>query len=176
MTFSNVPVAIDDLPDFAEIQYLELEPGYARLVLAVTLVVEAFIFVAAMTVWFLAVGLEAGAAGVTNGMVIAVALFAVMVLIAAYTFKSARVIGYAVREHDLMRRSGIFFHKEVVQPLRRVQHVEVNRGPLEKRLGLASISLFSAGSGKATFTIPGLKLITAVRLRRYVLQSERRSS
>ena len=62
----------------------------------------------------------------------------------------------------------------MIQPIRRIQHVELTREPVEKRLGLANLRLYSAGSGKATFAIPGLRLLTAARTRRYVLQAGRR--
>jgi uncharacterized protein len=173
MTFSNIEVAIDDLPSFTEIEFRELEPAYARLVLGIVLMVEGFLLLVGLLVWFLAIRPAAGPAGGYVAAIVFCVAMLVMVLNALYRYKAARAIGYAVREHDLLRRSGLFWQKEVVQPLRRVQHVELNRGPIEKRVGLASISLFSAGSGRATFTIPGLKLITAARLRRYVLRTER---
>jgi len=170
MTFTNLEVAIDDLPSFTEIEFRQLESAYARLVLGIVLMVEGFLLLVGLLVWFLAIR---PAGGYVVAIVFCVATL-VMVLNAVYRYKAAKAIGYAVREHDLLRRSGLFWQKEVVQPLRRVQHVELTRGPIEKRVGLASISLFSAGSGRATFTIPGLKLITAARLRRYVLRTDRK--
>lgn len=172
MTFSNRPVGADELPDFSRVAYTELEAGYAWLVLAATLAVEGVIGMSMLLFWFIKIRPQTDTVDTTVLVAGASALLVAMGLIAFYRFKAARAITYAVREHDVLRRSGLFFQQEVIQPLRRVQHVELNRGPLEKRMGLASISLFSAGSGKATFTIPGLKLITAERLRRYVLRSE----
>jgi membrane protein YdbS with pleckstrin-like domain len=96
----------------------------------------------------------------------------IFLLLPIYRFKATRAIGYAVREHDLILKSGLFWQKEVIQPIRRIQHVELTRGPLEKRLGFANVRLFSAGSARATFTIPGLRLITAARIRRHVLSAE----
>jgi hypothetical protein len=66
-------------------------------------------------------------------------------------------------------RKGIFFFSETIQPLVRVQHVELKRGPVEKRYGLASLKIFSAGLGKETFTLPGLLLADAERVRTHVL-------
>jgi len=49
----------------------------------------------------------------------------------------------------------------------------MERGPIDKWAGLAKLKLFSAGSMRETFTIPGLPLRTAARIRRYVLNLQR---
>jgi len=41
-------------------------------------------------------------------------------------------------------------------PYVRVQHIDTNRGPLERFLGLASLRVYTAGSQGADMRIPGL--------------------
>ncbi len=93
-------------------------------------------------------------------------------LIGGYRYFWCRRVGFGVREHDVVLHVGVVQFRETIQPLIRVQHVELTRGPLEKRLGLARLKLFSAGSAGATFSIPGLSLRNAAKLRRYVLTSK----
>lgn len=88
-------------------------------------------------------------------------------------WKTASVIRYAVREHDVILQTGIFWRKETVQPIARIQHVEQSQGPLDKRFGLYTLKLFSAGTGHVTFQIPGLDARTAARLRRFLLERAR---
>jgi membrane protein YdbS with pleckstrin-like domain len=85
-------------------------------------------------------------------------------LIAAHPKK-----GYALREHDLHFCCGLFFYKHLCQPILRIQHVEIKRGLAERRLGLASLIVYSAGSTLDTFQIPGLELEQAVKMRGYIL-------
>lgn len=76
---------------------------------------------------------------------------------------------YALREHDLHYQSGLIFKSMVSQPILRIQHIEIKRGPLERKAGLATIQVFSAGGATYTFFIPGLEHEKAIQLRQYIL-------
>jgi membrane protein YdbS with pleckstrin-like domain len=77
---------------------------------------------------------------------------------------------YALRELDLHFSSGLIFKKMVSQPITRIQHIELKRGPLERYKGLASLQVFSAGGAMFTFEIPGLTLKTAQHIRQFILK------
>jgi membrane protein YdbS with pleckstrin-like domain len=66
-------------------------------------------------------------------------------------------------------RKGFFWRKQIIQPLVRLQHIELARGPVDKYLDLAGLRIFSAGTGAETFTIPGLDATTAERMRQRLL-------
>ena len=69
-------------------------------------------------------------------------------------------------------RKGIFWQRQVIQPLVRIQHIELARGPIDKRLELAGLRIFSAGTGTETMTIPGLNLATAQSIRSRLLDAQ----
>ena len=75
-------------------------------------------------------------------------------------------------EHDIALRKGIFWRKQIIQPLVRLQHIEVARGPVDKYLELAGLRIFSAGTETETFTIPGLNVATAEQLRQRLLDAQ----
>jgi membrane protein YdbS with pleckstrin-like domain len=77
---------------------------------------------------------------------------------------------YALREKDISYTSGLIYRKTVTQPLRRIQHVEVQQGPIDRYTGLAKLQVFSAGGVSYTFAIPGLKREKAMQLRQHILQ------
>lgn len=85
-----------------------------------------------------------------------------------HVFADVRIF-YAIREQDISKQSGLIFRKLSCQPILRVQHVEVNRGPLDRWAGLASLQVFSAGGEMHTFEIPGLTLDKAEQLREFIL-------
>jgi membrane protein YdbS with pleckstrin-like domain len=60
----------------------------------------------------------------------------------------------------------------VIQPLSRIQHIELKRGPLERSAGLATSHVYSAGGGAHTFEIPGLPVEQAQGLRQFILQHQ----
>lgn len=76
---------------------------------------------------------------------------------------------YALREHDLNFQSGLIFRRLVSQPLLRIQHIELKRGPIERKADLATLQVFSAGGVSHTFHIPGLEYDRAVELRQFIL-------
>ena len=170
MTFTNLQVDLSDLPTFENIEFNDLDPKYARLVCWVAVCIEGLLAGTAITLWWL---LDVPQPLHERVMTISAITLFVLTVFPLFLFKAARAIEYSIRDHDLVLKSGLFWRKEVIQPIRRIQHVELTRGPLEKRMGLADIRLFSAGTSGATFKIPGLRLITAARIRRYVLQAER---
>jgi len=76
---------------------------------------------------------------------------------------------YRIDDRVLETRSGIIFHRTRLLPLSRVQHVDLDRGPIERRFGLASLALFTAGTHSAKTTIEGLDADEAVALRDHLV-------
>ena len=76
---------------------------------------------------------------------------------------------YALREHDLNYQSGLIFRSMLSQPILRIQHIEIKRGPIERKAGLATLQVFSAGGVSHTFNIPGLEHDKAISLRQFIL-------
>ena len=86
-----------------------------------------------------------------------------------YHFFADPLKKYSLREHDLNYQSGLLFRSLVSQPILRIQHIEIKRGPIERKAGLANLQVFSAGGASHTFTIPGLENDKAVALRQFIL-------
>lgn len=72
--------------------------------------------------------------------------------------------GYAEREDDLLIRRGVLFRALVVVPYGRMQYVDVQAGPLDRRFGVATVQLHTASAGTDA-AIPGLVPTEAARLR-----------
>jgi len=73
--------------------------------------------------------------------------------------------GYRIDAKVLETRSGIVFQQARLLPLSRLQHVDIERGPLERMFGLAALVLHTAGTHSANIRIPGLEAAEATRLR-----------
>ena len=72
--------------------------------------------------------------------------------------------GYAEREDDLLVRRGVLIRRTSVVPYGRMQFVDVTAGPLDRRLGLARVTLHTAAAASDA-SIPGLPVAEATRLR-----------
>ncbi len=75
-----------------------------------------------------------------------------------------RAWGYAEREDDLLVRRGVLVRRTSVVPYGRMQYVDVTSGPLDRRLGLATVTLHTAAAATDA-SIPGLLTEEATRLR-----------
>lgn len=82
----------------------------------------------------------------------------------------ARRRGWALREHDLIYRSGLLVTRTTVLPFARVQHVETVSTPLERAFGLVRTICYTAGGVSADLIAAGLDQDTAGRVREYLLR------
>ncbi len=171
MSFSNLQVSLESLPKFASVALLELHPRYPRVVLGVALAFQIPVF---LFVGFLLFGVLVPNVGLPLSVAFLLTSIAVLALafLAWFAHKSANVIRYAIREHDVIVRSGVFWRKETVQPIARIQHVSQHQGPIDKRFGLYELKLFSAGTGHFTLRIPGLDADAANRIRQFILTAQ----
>ncbi len=99
-------------------------------------------------------------------------VFTSVFIIAAYYIvqqKSFSYLAYAVRDRDVIYRRGWLVRSTKVCPYNRVQNCSIQSGPLERRWGLASLQLYTAGSEGADMRIPGLALHEAEGLRQFIL-------
>lgn len=166
--FNNPDIDLRALPAFEEARTNALERVYPKVVLGSTLAFWLPIGIALSIAPFLADDTP----GFARAAVVSVATVFV-ILLAWFRHKAASVISYAVREHDVVVRRGVFWVRETVQPINRVQHVERVQGPLEKRFKLARLRLFSAGTGNVTFEIPGLNEDQALQLQQFILERKK---
>jgi len=72
---------------------------------------------------------------------------------------------FAVGDSDVVIRRGAWWRVTSIVPHSRIQHVDTTHGPLERKLGLSSVVLFTAGTVGASITIPGLPSDQANELR-----------
>jgi uncharacterized protein len=91
-------------------------------------------------------------------------VIAVLVWLLWLVPRQVRAIGYAEAEDDLLVRRGILFRSLTIVPYGRMQFVDVNAGPLDRRCGVAEVRLHTAAA-QTDATIPGLPPEEAARLR-----------
>lgn len=65
-------------------------------------------------------------------------------------------IAYHMGPDHLRITRGYLFRVDTLIPLARVQHIDVRQGPLERFLGLASLTIHTSGMMNQAVTLPGL--------------------
>jgi len=95
------------------------------------------------------------------GAVLLIVLYAVLVL----PGRRYRAWGYAEGEDELAVRRGVLVRTRTIVPFGRVQHIDVAQGPIERRYGLATLILHTAGTRSASVALPGLRHADAEAMR-----------
>lgn len=171
VNFRNLNITISDLPDSEDLKWQALSPRYVPLNLGLNLLTTAvlaliYVVMQYQPFWALSPQQQAWADYLGLGLITLSFLYSI------YSIFVDRRAAYALRAHDLSFRSGLLFRQTVTQPLTRIQHIELKRGPLERSMGLATLQVFSAGGSAHTFQIPGLAVERARELRQFVLQHQ----
>jgi len=76
---------------------------------------------------------------------------------------------YQLDDVRLAIKRGVFWRHHISVPISRVQHVDVNSGPLDRRYDLAKLVVNTAGTHHAQTSLPGLSLAQAHELRDQLL-------
>lgn len=83
-----------------------------------------------------------------------------------------RHLRYRVDDVGLEIESGILWRKRTSLPRVRIQHTDISQGPIERRYGVATLRLYTAGSRFTLIELPGLEHSAAVALRDRLLERE----
>ena len=62
-------------------------------------------------------------------------------------------------------RKGVFWRHRISVPVARVQHADVSQGPIQRRFGLGTLTVHTAGTHNATVILDGLAHEVAIELR-----------
>jgi membrane protein YdbS with pleckstrin-like domain len=76
---------------------------------------------------------------------------------------------YAVNERGIEIRKGVWWRTAVNVPRQRVQHTDVEQGPLMRKLGYAKLVIHTAGTQHAKVELPGLEQDRAAQVRDHLI-------
>lgn len=161
MTFINLQVSVEDLPAAAGLRMEPMAPDYQKevklqqLIIWLPLLLASFVPLLFVQKLFL--------------LLIPLVLVLLALTISRLVIRKSQVKGFALREHDMAYRSGLYWRKTVMLAFNRVQHVEVSSGPLQRKFKLASLKFFTAGGVSVDLKIDGLTRDRAEQVRAYIL-------
>ena len=90
--------------------------------------------------------------GVIAGPVLLIALLMIIRLPA----RRYHARGYQISADRLRVVRGLLFRSDTVVPFGRVQHIDVDQGPIDRFFGIATLTLHTAGNHNASVALPGL--------------------
>lgn len=83
-----------------------------------------------------------------------------------------RHTSYRVDADGIEIRRGVYWRVVINVPRSRVQHTDVSQGPLERRFGLGTLVVYTAGTDHARVDLGGLDHATALAIREHLLPKE----
>ncbi|WP_439129835.1 PH domain-containing protein [Polaribacter sp.] len=163
MTDSFQNIAITTFPEIAKIDFKNIEKSYLKVILInvtlVFLVLFALLFITDFIdffelhftfLWFY------------------ISLFIVYLLVIFIKIIGFKKRKYAVREKDVSYKKGVFFRSLTTVPFNRIQHVEIDQGPIARFFNLVSLSVFTAGDSSDDLKISGLLQEDAQKMKEYI--------
>lgn len=165
MTFTNDQINIDNLPSIIDIEYTGLDKKYLKAQIITTCIVFLLLLIGFALIYFFGKLSELTYPFIIPGVILFVGL-----LIMALIYLGFRIKAYAIRENDVIYKKGLIFRSQTVVPFHRVQHCELDQGPLERYYGLKTLKIFTAGGSNSDLNIPGLKEEEAESLKSYIIQ------
>jgi membrane protein YdbS with pleckstrin-like domain len=86
--------------------------------------------------------------------------------------RSYQHTSYRVDDQGIEIRRGVFWRVVINVPRSRVQHIDVSQGPVERKYGLGTLVIYTAGTDHAKVELEGLEHGRALRIRQHLLPSE----
>ena len=167
--FENPEISLDQLPSMDELQWRPLDKRLARLMLIragislafVCLLVAAIQIVATLPPQKTASSFSLPGSGSARSC-------------SQFPRCPGRVVavprkGYVVRAKDIVFRTGVLWRTVTAIPYNRIQHVEKDSAPLDRRFDIANLKIFTAGGSGGDLKIDGLPADDAERLRIHIL-------
>ncbi|NHN24202.1 PH domain-containing protein [Flavobacterium jejuense] len=162
--FKNEIIDISTLPKFEDVKLQPLQKEYFKVMLIQRSVFYTIFLIPIIALFFIDTN------DFFEGKLIYGLLFwFVLVLLNFFYLKlSFRKKGFALREHDVIFKSGVISETTTIVTNNRVQHVALHQGMLSRIFGLASIELFTAGGSASDLKINGLLFEDAKKIKESV--------
>jgi membrane protein YdbS with pleckstrin-like domain len=110
------------------------------------------------------------------GAIVGLVVFIALIVIVRLPSRRWNARGYNMSADRLRVVKGVLWHSDTVVPFGRVQHIDVDQGPIERALGIATLTLHTAGSHNASVLLPGLKHELAIEMREAIRERIKRDS
>lgn len=163
-SYSNAQIDTDILPSIKDIDFQPLNKSYLKVeVIGITII------------WLIIAG------GVNTGFFFSdvkpswipylmLGIFAILITFSfVVTIKGFYRKGYALRQLDIIYKEGLVWKKQSLVPFNRIQHAEVNQGPIERMFDLGELNIYTAGGSSSDLSIKGISKEEAMSIKHFLL-------
>lgn len=161
-SFQNNQVDIAMLPNWESLDFQQVSNRYKMVVF-----INYFILILSVLGLLVFIAVINDAAEYTIYYRVGIALSVFLVCLCGISIWSINYWGYALREHDVVFKSGIFKRNVHIVPYKHIQHVDIKEGLLSRLFALSSVEVFTAGAGKS-LALPGLEKAIGMQIQQYI--------
>lgn len=163
MTDSFQNTEVFSFPEIESIDFKKIEKNYFKVILINVLILFLILFIGASFVvykdW-----LELG----QHYIWIFSALILFLIFTVIFEILGFKKRKYAVREKDISYKNGLLYKSLTTVPFNRIQHVEIDQGPISRFFGLATLSVFTAGDSSDDLKIKGLLKEQSLQIKEFI--------
>lgn len=162
--FINETIDTTGLPQFEEVQFSKLQSSYWNVLVIHKILIFLFWGTALMVAFYFIKELHSYKVAV---LLVFMALVLLSFVFSRIGFKKK---GFAFRNHDVLFQRGVIATTTTIIPYNRVQHVALEEGPIARYFGLATIKIYTAGTGiSGDITIPGIEKGQADKIKQLLM-------
>lgn len=162
--FTNEVIEIDLLPKHQEVSLTTPHPHYWKVML---INISIFILLGALGLGLFIFFNEKIR---PYSIYISIGFIFISVLIFLLFRASFKKRGYALREKDMIYKSGIITETTAIIPLNRIQHVALDEGMFSRIYKLATLQIYTAGGGSGHIHIAGVPIDLARSIKEALLK------
>jgi len=162
--FTNETIDIQQLPKYEETLLAKPDRKYWNIILINLVIFLAFIGIG------LALVLILNKEAQTNWMIWTGLYFAFAAFLFLLYRASFKRRGFALREKDVLYKSGIIAETTTIVPLNRIQHVALNEGFLSRMFQLGTLQIYTAGGSSGEIRIAGVPIEQAKAIKEALVQ------
>ncbi|MDO5509982.1 MAG: PH domain-containing protein [Weeksellaceae bacterium] len=164
--FQNPQISLHSLPDYRQLNLQPLNRKYLGIII-INYLILTIIFGTLITFGLLAASQVADLSSLYP-LIGILAIPFVLSFISAILRYLRR--GYALRAEDWVYAAGIFATTTTIIPYKKVQYVALKEGWLSRAFDLATIELYTAGTGGSDLTVHGIPKEDALRIRDFLTE------
>lgn len=155
---------IQELPDINQVDFTKIDKDYFKVIL-----INFFIYFIPLLITLIILDLYVFSDDIkAYQIIIFTSFFIFFGAILLYVILMFPLRMYAVRYKDISYKSGLFFRTLTTVPFSRIQHVEIDEGPISRVFKLASISVYTAGDSSDDLIIKGIKREKALQIKEFI--------
>lgn len=162
--FTNEVIELDLLPKYQEVSLSAPHPDYWKVILINISIFLIIVTLGLSTLLFFNEQIRPYSIYII-GCFILISIFIFLLFRASFKKR-----GYALREKDIIYKSGIIAETTAIIPLNRIQHVSLDEGMFSRIYKLATLQIHTAGGSSGHIHIAGIPIEQAGAIKEALLK------